>query len=114
MLACAIEAIGVYVSVALPNQAGIIIAAALLGSTFPGITALALLEGQARFHGAVRVSTAILTSAFSMGQMIGPYLAGIIIDMTGQFATAMTVSACTLMLAAFLMLHPQRLSDFQG
>jgi len=114
MFACAIEAIGVYVSVSLPSQTGIIIAAILLGSTFPGITALALLEGQARFCGTVRVSTAILTSAFSLGQMVGPYLAGIIIDKTGHFATAMTVSASTLIIAALLMLNPQRLNNFRN
>jgi len=109
MLACAIEAIGVYVSVALPDQTGIIMAAVLLGSTFMGITALALLEGQIRFAGSVRVSTAILTSAFSLGQMTGPYFAGITIDVTGNFETAMTISAIVLMLASLLMLSPQRL-----
>jgi len=109
MLACAIEGVGVYVSVALPSQTGIIIAAILLGSTFMGITALAILEGQKRFQGPVLVSTAILTSAFSLGQMIGPYLGGIIIDMTGSFFMAMIASSSALMVAAILMLRPNRL-----
>lgn len=109
MLACAIEGVGVYISVALPSQTGIIIAAILLGSTFMGITALAILEGQTRFSGSVLVSTAILTSAFSLGQMIGPYLGGIITDMTGSFFIAMITSSCTLMAAAILMLRPNRL-----
>jgi len=109
MLACAIEGVGVYISVALPSKTGIIIAAILLGSTFMGITALAILEGQTRFSGSVLVSTAILTSAFSLGQMIGPYLGGIITDMTGSFFIAMITSSCTLMAAAILMLRPNRL-----
>ena len=109
MIACAIEALGIYVAVLVPGQIGIIISALLLGATFMGITALALLEGQARFNGPVIVSTAALTSAFGVGQMVGPYLAGIIIDRTGSFSAAMVISSGTLMVAALLMLNPQRL-----
>ncbi len=113
MIACAIESIGVYTSVTFPTENGIIISAILLGSTFMGITAIALLEGQARFRGGVRVSTAILTSAFGLGQMIGPYLAGVIIDITGKFDTAMSASAGALILAALLMLDPRRVRIFR-
>jgi predicted MFS family arabinose efflux permease len=113
MIACAVEAIGIYVAVVVPGQTGILIAAVLLGATFMGITALALLEGQARFNGTVIVSTAVLTSAFGVGQMVGPYLAGFIIDRTGSFATAMIVSSGALVLAALLMLDPRRLAVFR-
>ena len=51
MIACVVEAIGIYVSVMVPGQTGILLASILLGATFMGITALALLEGQARFNG---------------------------------------------------------------
>ena len=113
MIACAVEAIGIYVAVVVPGQTGILIAAVLLGATFMGITALALLEGQARFNGTVIVSTAVLTSAFGVGQMVGPYLAGLIIDRTGSFATAMIVSSGALVVAALLMLDPRRLAVFR-
>jgi len=113
MIACAVEAIGIYVAVVVPGQTGILIAAVLLGATFMGITALALLEGQARFNGTVIVSTAVLTSAFGVGQMVGPYLAGLIIDRTGSFATAMIVSSGALVAAALLMLDPRRLAVFR-
>ena len=114
MIACAVEAIGIYVAVVVPGQTGIIIAASLLGATFMGITALALLEGQARFDGTVIISTAVLTSAFGVGQMVGPYFAGLVIDKTGSFATAMIVSSGALMVAALLMLNPQRLAKFRN
>ena len=113
MIACAVEAIGIYVAVVVPGQTGILIAAVLLGATFMGITALALLEGQARFNGTVIVSTAVLTSAFGVGQMVGPYLAGIVIDSTGSFETAMIVSSGALVVAALLMLDPRRLAVFR-
>lgn len=114
MIACAVEAIGIYVAVVVPGQTGIIIAASLLGATFMGITALALLEGQARFDGTVIISTAVLTSAFGVGQMVGPYFAGLVIDKTGSFAIAMIVSSGALMVAALLMLNPQRLAKFRN
>ena len=41
--------------------------------------------------------------------MIGPYLGGIIIDMTGSFFMAMIASSSALMVAAILMLRPNRL-----
>ena len=53
--------LGVLMPVLLENKVGITSASILLGSTFIPITALALLEGQSRYNGSIRVSTAILT-----------------------------------------------------
>tara|TARA_B100002051_G_C16552538_1_gene543328 strand:- start:535 stop:711 length:177 start_codon:yes stop_codon:yes gene_type:complete len=54
------------------------------------------------------VSTAILTSSFSIGQMIGPYLAGFITDLTGSFYISMYFSGLTLIFGSFLMINPRR------
>ena len=81
-LACIVMAIGILMPVLIENKLGIIFSAIFLGSTFVPITALALLEGQTRYKGSIRVSTAILTISFSIGQMIGPYFGGIIIDLS--------------------------------
>ena len=59
--ACFIMGLGVLMPVLLENKVGITSASILLGSTFIPITALALLEGQSRYDGSIRVSTAILT-----------------------------------------------------
>ena len=108
-LACGIEAVGVYLSAGLNSDVGIILGALILGGTFMGITALAFLEGQKRFPGILLVSTAILTSAFGLGQMLGPYTAGVLIDMTDSFNIVMSASASTLLLAAILVINPKRL-----
>ncbi|MEE2745444.1 MAG: YbfB/YjiJ family MFS transporter [Pseudomonadota bacterium] len=108
-LACTFEAIGVFVSAAETSQLGIIVGSIILGATFMGITALAFLEGQNRFNGPVIASTAILTSSFSLGQVLGPYSAGLIIHATGNFHTVMSVSTAALVIAAFLMLDPKRI-----
>ncbi len=107
-LACAIMGLGVLMPVLLENKVGITSASILLGSTFIPITALALLEGQSRFRGSIRVSTAILTSSFSIGQMIGPYFGGVIIDLFNSYSIALTISSISLFIASILMINPTR------
>ena len=100
--------LGVLMPVLLENKVGITSASILLGSTFIPITALALLEGQSRYNGSIRVSTAILTSSFSVGQMIGPYFGGVIIDLFNSYNIALTISSISLFIASILMIHPTR------
>ena len=107
--ACAIMGLGVLMPVLLENKVGITSASILLGSTFIPITALALLEGQSRYNGSIRVSTAILTSSFSVGQMIGPYFGGVIIDLFNSYSIALTISSISLFIASILMINPKRL-----
>ncbi len=106
--ACAIMGLGVIMPVLLENKVGITSASILLGSTFIPITALALLEGQSRYYGSIRVSTAILTSSFSVGQMIGPYFGGVIIDLFNSYSIALTISSISLFIASILMINPSR------
>ena len=106
--ACAIMGLGVLMPVLLENKVGITSASILLGSTFIPITALALLEGQSRYNGSIRVSTAILTSSFSVGQMIGPYFGGVIIDLFNSYSIALTISSISLFIASILMINPTR------
>ncbi len=107
-LACAIMGLGILMPVLLENKVGITLASILLGSTFIPITALALLEGQSRYCGSIRVSTAILTSSFSVGQMIGPYFGGVIIDLFNSYDIALTISSISLFFASILMINPKR------
>ena len=106
--ACAIMGLGVLMPVLLENKVGITSASILLGSTFIPITALALLEGQSRYNGSIRISTAILTSSFSVGQMIGPYFGGFIIDLFNSYSIALTISSISLFIASILMINPTR------
>ena len=107
-LACAIMGLGILMPVLLENKVGITLASILLGSTFIPITALALLEGQSRYSGSIRVSTAILTSSFSVGQMIGPYFGGFIIDLFSSYNIVLTISSISLFVASLLMINPSR------
>ena len=107
-LACIVMAIGILMPVLIENKLGIIFSAIFLGSTFVPITALALLEGQTRYRGSIRVSTAILTISFSIGQMIGPYFGGIIIDFFLSYDVALYISSISLFIASILVINPNR------
>ena len=107
-LANLILGLGVLFSVLINNEFGIFISCILFGLSFVPITSMCLLEGQKRFSGSFIVSTAILTFSFSIGQMIGPYLSGLLTDYYGSFFFSMIISGIVLIFGSFLMINPKR------
>ena len=81
---------------------------------FPGSVALILVEGKKRFVGNISTSVAILTSAFSIGQILGPYLSGILIDIENEYKSSIILAFVCLVLSSFLMLDPKRLKTFKS
>lgn len=106
-LACILESIGVALTVVSSQPVLFLLGAALLGGTFMGITALGLMEGrrQASAGGvaAERQMLAILTAAFGLGQVIGPWLAGELHALTGSFEAPSLTAAAALLVAAALV-----------
>ena len=107
-LANLILGLGVLFSVLINNEFGIFISCILFGLSFVPITSMCLLEGQKRFSGSFIVSTAILTFSFSIGQMIGPYLSGLLTDYYSSFFFSMIISGIVLILGSLLMINPKR------
>jgi len=107
-LANLILGLGVLFSVLINNEFGIFISCILFGLSFVPITSMCLLEGQKRFSGSFIVSTAILTFSFSIGQMIGPYLSGLLTDHYGSFFFSMIISGIILIFGSLLMINPNR------
>ncbi len=107
-LANLILGLGVLFSVLINNEFGIFLSCILFGISFVPITSMCLLEGQNRFSGSFIVSTAILTFSFSIGQMIGPYLSGLLTDYYGSFFFSMIISGIVLIFGSFLMINPNR------
>ena len=107
-LANLILGLGVLFSVLINNELGIFISCILFGLSFVPITSMCLLEGQKRFSGSFIVSTAILTFSFSIGQMIGPYLSGLLTDYFGSFFFSMIISGIVLIFGSLLMINPNR------
>ena len=107
-LANLILGLGVLFSVLINNEFGIFISCILFGLSFVPITSMCLLEGQKRFSGSFIVSTAILTFSFSIGQMIGPYLSGLLTDYYNSFFFSMIISGIVLIFGSLLMINPKR------
>ncbi len=102
-LACAVEALGVAMSVLATSGAAVLVAAALLGGTIMGITALGLVHARMLSRGDPRRTMALMTAAFGLGQMIGPSFAGIVHDVAGSFMAPSLMAAAALFVAAGLV-----------
>ncbi len=100
--ACLVEALGVLLSVLGGGIWPVLTAAALLGGTFMGLTALGLVNARRLSLGDPRRNLALMTASFGLGQMIGPTLAGLLHDGTGSYLTPSLLAAATLAAAAAL------------
>jgi len=103
-LACATEAMGVAASVLWISPVGVLFAAALLGATFMGITALGLIWARRLAQGDPRRALAVMTAAFGVGQIVGPVLAGIVYDAAGTLLVPSLTAAAALLVGATLVL----------
>ncbi len=101
-IACLVEGFGVALSVLITGPVAIVVAAALLGGTFMGITALGLINARALSRGDPRRAIAMMTAAFGLGQMIGPSFAGYAFRFGESFLLPSLVAAVALVAAAAL------------
>ena len=102
-----IEAVGVGLSALSTGTIALALAAAALGSTFVGLTAIGLQEAARRAGGDGRAMMALMTASFGLGQMIGPGLAGWMRDLTGSFSGPSLIAALVLV-AGGLLVWPMR------
>ncbi len=101
-IACLVEGFGVALSVLVTGPVAIVAAAALLGGTFMGITALGLINARALSRGDPRRAIAMMTAAFGLGQVIGPSFAGYAYGFGESFLLPSLVAAIALVAAAAL------------
>lgn len=101
-LACGIEAAGIAASVLWLAAPGVLLAAALLGGTFMGITALGLVGARRLSPGDPRRTLAVMTAAFGLGQIVGPTFAGVVSDATGTFVVPSLTAVGALLVGALL------------
>ncbi len=101
-LACLVEGVGVALSVLSTSAIAVALAAALLGGTFMGITALGLVNARALARGDPRRNIGLMTAAFGLGQMIGPSFAGYAYGFGESFLLPSLVAAGALLVSAAL------------
>ncbi len=112
-VACLLESAGVAMSVLASGAAAIVVAAALLGGTFMGITALGLINARQLSSGDPRRNLALMTAAFGLGQIVGPSFAGFAHGISGSFLAPSMVAAAALAIAALLVMLPRRTANPQ-
>ena len=103
--ACAIEAAGVAISVEWVTIPGICLSALLLGGTFMGITVVGFMAARMLSNGHPHRAFAQMTTSFSVGQMIGPTLAGFLSERLGDFRMATLIATAALIAAAALAIR---------
>jgi predicted MFS family arabinose efflux permease len=101
-VACVAEASGVLASVVWQTAGGIFMAAILVGGTFVALTALGFIRARELATRDPRRALALMSGAFALGQIIGPYFAGILWDRLGSFTVPSIAAAMALLAAAVL------------
>ena len=97
-------AAGVMSAAFMPGTAGIIVGAVLLGGTFAGITGVGV-DLARRSHPADPTrAIASMTTAFAVGQVVGPAVGGWLADHTGTFRVPSVVAAVVLLAGGALLL----------
>ena len=102
-LAYAVQAGGVVISIFAHTPFQACLAAMLFGGTFLGIVTLVMTEGNRRAGKNGRRTAAILTASFSVGQVIGPPLAGLLADSRGGFTLPLVGAAVSVTLGMLLI-----------
>jgi len=106
--ACLVGAVGVAAGGLWPGVAGALLAALLLGGTFMGLTALGFDAARTVAPSRQRQSFAVMTACFGVGQILGPLLAGWLMDRTHGFAAASLMGAAALLLSGLGALRAGR------
>lgn len=102
MAAYLVQAVGILLPVT-AGKLGAYFGAAMFGGTFMGIVTLATTRGVALGGGrAVRV-VAIMTSVYGLGQVLGPWAAGLLAASAGDYAYPLPFAAGAVLLGAVLL-----------
>ena len=107
-----LQAIGIVLPI-LGGAEAAFASAVLFGGTFAGITVLILtLAGSLTPGGSARL-IGMLTAVFSVGQMLGPVLAGLIASRAQDFTPALTVASAFVFAGGLLMAALQRFDSLR-
>lgn len=99
-----IQALGVILPILLPNGAGYLGSALLVGGTFMGAVTIAMSAAQRIAAKASVNLLAIMTIIYSLGQIAGPFLADVFYTMSQNFNGSLWAAGIALIVAAWISL----------
>ncbi|RTX75159.1 YbfB/YjiJ family MFS transporter [Mammaliicoccus sciuri] len=108
-LAFILQIIGVILPVFSHNIISLVISSCLFGGTFLGLTTLFMSRGQLMSAISGRNLVALLTFIYSLGQVVAPYFAGILIGSSNNYNGALIFASSLLILALvaiFMSIRP--------
>jgi MFS family permease len=108
LAAYALQIAGILVSRHATTIVEVLFAAVSFGGTFLGIVALTLAEGNLRMGKEGRRAAAFLTASFSVGQMLGPVIAGMLADRQDGFALPLLLAAASVTLGGLFIAADRR------
>ena len=101
-------ALGVVIPLIVGGLPGIMIAALLVGGTFMVITMAGMQDARRVAGPQARALMAAMTSAFALGQILGPVIVSLLVQSTGGFAPALVLAASMLVLSAISLQRKEK------
>jgi MFS family permease len=100
MVCMLVMALGVAAPLFLPGLAGILVSAVLVGATFVTITLAGMQEARRIYGATARPVMAAMTSAFAVGQLVGPILIALVEKLPHGFTMVLLVATAGLLVGA--------------
>jgi MFS family permease len=100
MVCMLVMAVGVAAPLLVPGLAGILVSAVLVGATFVTITLAGLQEARRLYGAAARPVMAVMTSAFAVGQLLGPILIALVEKLPHGFTVVLLAATAGLLAGA--------------
>ncbi|MDR0219730.1 MAG: MFS transporter [Enterobacteriaceae bacterium] len=106
-----LQALGILMAEVLPGMSGLIIGALLVGGGFMCVVQLALLHGRELSPHHAQYMAGLLTTAYAVGQLVGPMLSAISTWLTGKLEPALYVAFIGLVIAGALVFNRNRVQS---
>jgi MFS family permease len=100
----ALQVLGVLLPILSPTPAALLASGVILGGTFMGIVTVANAEARTLAPHRTTEMLALMTIGYSLAQIIGPPIAGMIATRTGSFDGGIYIAAATLVLGIVFLL----------
>jgi MFS family permease len=113
LTACSIQAAGILVSVGADTIPEVLFAAITFGGTFMGIVTMTLAEGNQRMPADGGLAAAFLTAGFSIGQMLGPIVAGVLADIQAGFTLPLLLAAASVVAGGVIIILDPNFVSFK-